>query len=98
MGGTVEAFIQIPFTIQSRANEHAADRYSIDAEESYAELLTKGLMKLMRNSKSNLTPHPLKVFLEFSHPPLLTRMQHIAEYKKKRWGKEFKQPRLQKAD
>merc|ERR1711920_287183 len=91
---TVEEFLMIPFTIQSRSHEHAADRFSIDADVRHAELLSSGLMKMMRNSKSNLTPHPLKVFLEFSHPPLLTRLQHIGEYKKQKWSAEFVQPRL----
>lgn len=96
--GTLEAFLQIPFTVQSRRHEHQADEYSIDANERYAELLASGLMKLMRNSKSNLTPHPLKVFLDFSHPPLSTRLKHMGEYKKRKWGSDFTQPILNKDD
>lgn len=94
--GTVEAFLNIPLTIQSRSFEYQADRFSIDANVDYAEKLSSGLMKLMRSSKANLTPHPVKVFLDFSHPPMLLRNRAIADYKMKKWGKPFTPPVLNK--
>lgn len=86
--GTVESFISIPLTVQSRCHEHQADRFSVDADERYAEWLTNGLKKMMRNSKANLTPHPLKVFLDYSHPPMLTRVRHIQDHHSLKWGKK----------
>uniref|UniRef100_A0A7S4ULG3 Ste24 endopeptidase n=1 Tax=Alexandrium monilatum TaxID=311494 RepID=A0A7S4ULG3_9DINO len=88
--GTVESFISIPLTVQSRCHEHQADRFSIDAHERHAEWLADGLKKMMRHSKANLTPHPLKVFLEHSHPPLLARIRHIREHHTRQWGSRLR--------
>jgi STE24 endopeptidase len=35
------------------------------------------LKKLTVDNLGNLTPHPLKVFLEYSHPPILSRIQAL---------------------
>jgi len=32
---------------------------------------------------SNLTPHPLKVFLEYSHPPVLERIKALRTFETK---------------
>lgn len=79
--GVLEFFVNIPMTVHSRSNEYAADRYSIDAEESYAAGLSSGLTKLMKKSKVNLTPHWFYTFLNESHPPLGIRMKAIEAYK-----------------
>lgn len=84
--GTVEQFLSIPMTVLSRQHEHQADNFSIEADKSYGPLLGSGLKKLMQASKVNLTPHPLKVFLEHSHPPLLTRLRAMKEYQETKWG------------
>merc|ERR1719195_115911 len=86
--GSVESFVSIPMTVQSRHHEHQADRFSVDANRQYGAWLVSGLQKMTRHSKDNLTPHPLKVFLEYSHPPLLTRVRHIRDYHAQRWGKD----------
>lgn len=78
--GVVDFVFSIPLTVQTRLNEYAADRYSIDADISHALTLGDGLKKLTKNSKANLTPHPLYVFLTYSHPPLDTRLKAIADY------------------
>jgi len=39
--------------------------------------LISALKKLSVDSLSNLTPHPLKVFLEYSHPPVLERIKAL---------------------
>lgn len=76
----VEFVVQIPMTINSRSNEYAADRYSIDADISHAKKLGNALKKMMKKSKANLTPHPFYVFLTYSHPPLDFRLKAMEDY------------------
>lgn len=76
----VDFAVSIPMTINSRSNEFAADRFAVEADKTYGQLLGDALKKLMKQSKSNLTPHPLKVFLTYSHPPLDTRLKAIREH------------------
>jgi len=82
----VEFAFAIPSTVQSRMHEFAADRYSIDADESFGPLLASALKKLIRKSKVNLTPHPVTVFLTYSHPPLDARLKAIREHHALRYG------------
>jgi Zn-dependent protease with chaperone function len=78
--GVVDFVFSIPLTVQTRMNEYAADRYSVDADMSHSVTLASALKKLMKKSKVNLTPHPFHVFLTYSHPPLDTRLQAIRAY------------------
>ncbi len=57
----------------SRRHEYAADAYAARTTRTAAPLID-ALKKLNRDNLSNRTPHPLKVFLEYSHPPLLARI------------------------
>jgi STE24 endopeptidase len=36
--------------------------------------MTAALKRLACDSLSNLTPHPLTVFLHYSHPPMIQRL------------------------
>lgn len=65
----------------SRKNEFAADRFA--AETSAPEHLISGLKKMASEHLSNLTPHPLYVFVHYSHPPLLARVKHLSKWVKK---------------
>ncbi|WP_191859124.1 M48 family metallopeptidase [Hanstruepera ponticola] len=59
----------------SRKFEYQADNY---AKETYkAEPLITSLKKLSKNSLSNLTPHPVYVFMHYSHPTLLNRIRNL---------------------
>lgn len=59
----------------SRKFEFQADNY---AKTTYsAEALISSLKKLSRNNLNNLTPHPAMVFVHYSHPTLLQRIQNI---------------------
>ena len=59
----------------SRKFEYQADNY---AKTTYkAEALISGLKKLSKNSLSNLTPHPAYIFMHYSHPTLLQRIQNL---------------------
>lgn len=65
----------ILFNILSRKNEFEADRY---AATTYSGTeLKNALKKLSANNLSNLLPHPLYVFINYSHPPLLERLRAI---------------------
>ena len=59
----------------SRKNEFEADQY---AKNTYdGESLKLALKKLSVDSLSNLYPHPLYVFIHYSHPPLLERLKAL---------------------
>tara|TARA_R110002167_G_scaffold58047_12_gene164809 strand:+ start:1015 stop:2178 length:1164 start_codon:yes stop_codon:yes gene_type:complete len=59
----------------SRKFEYQADDY---AKNTYAALpLISSLKKLSKNNLSNLTPHPAYVFMHYSHPPLIDRIQNL---------------------
>ncbi len=60
----------------SRRYEYEADAYAV-ASTGLGEELIMGLKKLCRANMANLTPHPLQVFLAYSHPPVLERIQAI---------------------
>ena len=60
----------------SRKYEFEADSYSV-ATYKKPEPMINALKKLSVDNLSNLTPHPLKVFLEYSHPPVLERIKAI---------------------
>lgn len=59
----------------SRKFEYQADNY---AKNTYkAEPLITSLKKLSKNSLSNLTPHPAYVFMHYSHPTLIKRIENL---------------------
>jgi STE24 endopeptidase len=61
--------------ILSRKFEFEADDF---AKKTYEPLpLIKSLKKLSKNSLSNLTPHSAYVFLHYSHPPLIQRIENL---------------------
>lgn len=62
----------------SRKNEYEADRYAVTTYNR-PEAMVTALKKLTVNNLGNLTPHPLKVFLEYTHPPILARIEAIRE-------------------
>ena len=68
-------FIGIFSNIFSRKNEYQADAYT--KKFGLDKALVGGLKQLSRNSLSNLTPHPLYVFMHYSHPTVLQRMRAL---------------------
>lgn len=61
--------------ILSRKNEFEADAFAVT---TYAgKPLMEALKKLSVTSLSNLTPHPAYVFVNYSHPPLLQRLEAL---------------------
>jgi len=59
----------------SRHNEYQADAFA--SEHGLGEDLISALKKLSKSTLSNLTPHPLFVSFNYSHPTLLQRIKAI---------------------
>ena len=58
-----------------RKNEFEADAF---AKNTYnGKALSAALKKLSADNLSNLTPHPAYVFVHYSHPPLLKRLEAL---------------------
>ena len=71
----ISEFTGMLLNIVSRIFEYQADNYA--KENSNANDLIQALKKLSKKSLSNLTPHPSSVFLYYSHPTLLQRIQNL---------------------
>ena len=57
----------------SRRHEFEADAYAVRTS-GHPDALVEGLKRLSVENLSNLTPHPMKVWLDYSHPPVLKRI------------------------
>eukprot|EP00300_Choanocystis_sp_HF-7_P008429 c158_g1_i1.p1 GENE.c158_g1_i1~~c158_g1_i1.p1 ORF type:complete len:417 (-),score=110.61 c158_g1_i1:50-1300(-) len=78
MFGPLSFIISIVANIRSRKHEFEADKFSVENHGDGSELVS-ALKKLSKKNLSNLTPHPLNVFLNHSHPPVLKRIEAIRE-------------------
>jgi len=74
----INLFLGIVLNVLSRKHEFEADRYAANSPNRGTELVS-GLKKLSVANLSNLTPHPTLVFLHYSHPPILARIQALRE-------------------
>ncbi|MCK9614644.1 MAG: M48 family metallopeptidase [Candidatus Omnitrophica bacterium] len=74
----INLFISIFSNIISRKHEYEADDFAVKTYNKPESFIT-ALKKLTVDNLSNLTPHPLKVFLDYSHPPVLKRIEAIRE-------------------
>ena len=72
----IEMILSVFMQIFSRKNEFEADRYAAETTGN-PESMVSALKKLSAHNLSNLTPHPLYVFLNYSHPPVLERIRAI---------------------
>ncbi len=61
---------------RSRLHEFEADAFARRVCGRGDDLI-EGLRKLSRDNLSNLTPHPLKVLLDYTHPPVLERIARL---------------------
>ncbi len=62
----------------SRRHEYDADRWAVETFHEPVALVA-ALKKLSADNLTNLSPHPLLVALEFTHPPLLQRVNAIED-------------------
>ena len=69
----VELILSVLVNLFSRRNEFEADRFAAETTGS-GDALIDALKKLSADTLTNLTPHPLAVFLSYSHPPVLQRI------------------------
>lgn len=60
----------------SRKHEYEADAYAAQATGGPGDMIA-ALKRLARDTLSNLTPHPLTVFLHYSHPPMIQRLEAL---------------------
>jgi STE24 endopeptidase len=60
----------------SRKHEFEADAFAAKVTGDSAPLVG-ALKKLSAKNLSNLTPHPLRVVLDYSHPPLIERLRAL---------------------
>ncbi len=74
--GPVNFFLSPIGMAISRRFEREADYYSIGILKS-AKPLLKALKKMAKENLSNLRPHPLYVVFNYSHPPLLERIEYL---------------------
>jgi STE24 endopeptidase len=72
----IEMILSVIMQIFSRKNEYEADRFAAETTNE-SENMISALKKLSRDNLSNLTPHPFYVFLNYSHPPVLKRIEAI---------------------
>lgn len=73
----VNTVLGILTNVISRKFEYQADNF---AKETFSGThLMNALKKLSRDSLSNLTPHSLNIFLNYSHPSLLQRFRNLKQ-------------------
>ena len=77
----ISMLIGVFFSVVSRKNEFSADEYSAKTA-LMPEALISGLKKMSKENLSNLTPHWLNVFLNYSHPPVLERIEALKKHAK----------------
>ncbi|MFW5708440.1 MAG: M48 family metallopeptidase [Bacteroidota bacterium] len=75
----VSTLLGIAGNVMSRKHEYQADAFA--ARHYKPEPLQEALKKLSVNNLSNLRPHPLHVFINYSHPPLLKRLEHLEGFR-----------------
>ena len=63
-------------TAMSRKNEFEADAYALETTQKPEPLISM-LKGLAVSNLSHLTPHPLMVFLSYSHPPVTARISAV---------------------
>jgi len=72
----ISYFFSIVANLLSRKYEYESDSFAV-ATYRKPEAMVNSLKKLCVDNLANLTPHPMKVFLHYSHPPALDRIRAI---------------------
>ena len=72
----IELLLSVALSAFSRRNEYEADRFASETIGD-RENMARALRRLAADNLVNLTPHPLHVFLNASHPPMLQRIRAV---------------------
>lgn len=72
----LDGLLGIGIQALSRHHEYAADRFAVRTSGRKKDMI-EALKKLTVHNLSNLQPHPFYVFLNYSHPPVLKRIEAI---------------------
>lgn len=75
----VSTLLGIVMSLFSRRNEYEADAFA--AQFGLGDALCSGLRKISVQALSNLNPHPAYVFVHYSHPTLLQRINNLERRK-----------------
>jgi len=76
----INMLIGMGMNLFSRKNEYEADAFA--ASTCKAADLKSALIKLSVDNLSNLQPHPFNVFVSYSHPTLLQRLEALDKLEK----------------
>lgn len=76
----VDMLLSLFLNVRSRKHEFEADHFAV-TKTGKAQPMVDALKKLSRDNLSNLTPHPFYVYLHYSHPPSLQRIEAINSIK-----------------
>lgn len=71
----ISTVLGLLFNVISRKHEYQADRFA--GEKYNSESLIGALKRLSGKNLSNLTPHPVYVWINYSHPTLLQRIRAL---------------------
>lgn len=74
--GPLGSLIGIFANYFSRQFEYEADAYAVN-KYKHEKAFVDALKKLSVSNLTNLTPHPLKVLVDYSHPPIIDRIKRI---------------------
>lgn len=76
MYAPLDGLMGIALGALSRRHEYAADRFAVQTSGK-GNAMIEALKQLSVHNLSNLQPHPFYVFLNYSHPPVLKRIEAI---------------------
>jgi STE24 endopeptidase len=71
----ISTLLGLGLNVMSRKHEYQADRFA--GEKFKPKALIDALKNLSRKNLSNLTPHPVYVWFNYSHPTLLQRIRAL---------------------
>ena len=71
----ISSIISVLMNIKSRKNEYEADEYAVKNFKKVP--MEDALRKLSKDNLTNMTPHPVYEFLNYSHPSISKRLKAI---------------------
>ena len=75
--GVLQPLTSMAMNARSRAAEYAADRQAVI--EGYGESMISAFKQLAKDNFANLSPSKINVVLEYSHPPIHSRIDAVRE-------------------